>query len=583
MSEGRRALLYARVSTEEQARHGYSLRQQLEELRAYCKREGYKVVAEVEDPGYSGLYLERPGLDQVRDLVEAGGVSVVVAQDADRISREPAHRALLDEEMERYCTRLMALDDWGDDSHEGQLLRYMKGWVSKGESLKFAERSRRNLVKKVKEGRVIRGNQAPYGFRYAEDGETLLISEPEMGVVRRIFHMVGVEGHSLGEVQRTFKREGIPSAMGGGWPRSTIRYLLLNDLYRPLSIDEVSACGWVSPQVVRALDEKRVYGLWTWKKKAVKRWIERAPEGGYRKRVKNTDNPRDEWLAVPVDVSEASLSREQVETVRTELGKNQRRQPSTRAKRLWQLSGGLARCTVCGNGLSPHTVHGKDKIRPYYRCYTRFNTGLEACTNGRSTPAVALEEAVWEAVWGWLSQPDLFKRAYEKEIERRQRAMRGDPEKEARSLSEKLEKLEKKESYLLDVASDRSWPKTKLQPKLDELDRQRENVEEALRSVRNRKQSIEQLQNDMKRVWWRFNQIRDGDLRHLKPEARSVLYKAMRLGAKVDKDSAVVLTGTFSEDVSLTDLIEHHLDRTIEPPEQKKVVVTPYISHPCTS
>ena len=71
-----RAVLYARVSTDEQVR-GYSLRQQLAALRSWCEAEGYRVLEEVEDPGHSGAYLERPGLDRVRDLVESGNVSVV--------------------------------------------------------------------------------------------------------------------------------------------------------------------------------------------------------------------------------------------------------------------------------------------------------------------------------------------------------------------------------------------------------------------------------------------------------------------------------------------------------------------------
>jgi Resolvase, N terminal domain len=54
-----RAVIYARVSTDEQERSGYSLRQQLEALRDYCKREGYEVVAEVEDGGQSGASLVR--------------------------------------------------------------------------------------------------------------------------------------------------------------------------------------------------------------------------------------------------------------------------------------------------------------------------------------------------------------------------------------------------------------------------------------------------------------------------------------------------------------------------------------------
>ncbi len=73
------AILYARVSTEEQARSGYSLAQQIEALRAYAEQEGYQVLEEVSDRGQSGASLERPGMDRVRDLVTAGGVSVVLA------------------------------------------------------------------------------------------------------------------------------------------------------------------------------------------------------------------------------------------------------------------------------------------------------------------------------------------------------------------------------------------------------------------------------------------------------------------------------------------------------------------------
>src|SRR5215210_7521807 len=100
----KRAILYALVSTDEQARTGYSLAQQLEALREYAAREGYEVLEEVEDPGQSGASLERPGMDRVRDLVTAGGVSIVLAQDRDRFSREPAYTYLLKREFEEYGT-----------------------------------------------------------------------------------------------------------------------------------------------------------------------------------------------------------------------------------------------------------------------------------------------------------------------------------------------------------------------------------------------------------------------------------------------------------------------------------------------
>jgi hypothetical protein len=79
--DGRAVVLYARVSTEEQARTGYSLAQQVEALREYAVREGYEILEEVIDPGQSGGSLERPGMERVRDLVAASSVSVVLAQE----------------------------------------------------------------------------------------------------------------------------------------------------------------------------------------------------------------------------------------------------------------------------------------------------------------------------------------------------------------------------------------------------------------------------------------------------------------------------------------------------------------------
>jgi site-specific DNA recombinase len=111
-SEGR-AVLYARVSTEEQAKSGYSLAQQMEALRQYAAREGYEVQEEVADPGQSGASLERPGMDRVRDLVAEGGVSVVLAQDRDRFAREPAYHYLLRREFEEHGTKIRALNDRG--------------------------------------------------------------------------------------------------------------------------------------------------------------------------------------------------------------------------------------------------------------------------------------------------------------------------------------------------------------------------------------------------------------------------------------------------------------------------------------
>jgi len=134
----KRAILYARVSTDEQAKSGYSLAQQLEALRECAAREGYEVLHEVQDPGQSGASLERPGMDHVRDLVAAGGVSVVLAQDRDRFAREPAYLYLLRQEFaERRCN-LRALNDRGDDSPEGELTDGILDQIARYERAKIA-------------------------------------------------------------------------------------------------------------------------------------------------------------------------------------------------------------------------------------------------------------------------------------------------------------------------------------------------------------------------------------------------------------------------------------------------------------
>src|SRR5215217_5762808 len=149
----KRAVLYARVSTEEQARSGYSLALQMEALKQYAAREGYEVLEEVTDPGQSGASLERPGLDRVRELVAAGGVSVVLAQDRDRLAREPAYLYLLREEFAEHGTALQALNDRGDDSPEGQLTDGILDQIARFERLKIAERSRRGRQRKARQGK----------------------------------------------------------------------------------------------------------------------------------------------------------------------------------------------------------------------------------------------------------------------------------------------------------------------------------------------------------------------------------------------------------------------------------------------
>jgi site-specific DNA recombinase len=157
----KRAILYARVSTDEQARSGYSLAQQIEALRAYAARQGYEVLEEVVDPGQSGASLKRPGMDSVRVLVAASGVFVVLAQDRDRFAREPAYHYLLRREFEEHGCNIRALNDCGDDSPEGELTDGVLDQLAKYERAKFTERSSRGKLQKARQGKIIATMKPP--------------------------------------------------------------------------------------------------------------------------------------------------------------------------------------------------------------------------------------------------------------------------------------------------------------------------------------------------------------------------------------------------------------------------------------
>ena len=93
--------LYARVSTERQQERG-TVGSQLEALRAAAQADGYEIVEEFVDEGYSGARLDRPGLDALRDAAEAGLLEAVLCLCADRLARAYAYQVLILDELDRF-------------------------------------------------------------------------------------------------------------------------------------------------------------------------------------------------------------------------------------------------------------------------------------------------------------------------------------------------------------------------------------------------------------------------------------------------------------------------------------------------
>src|SRR5829696_4770925 len=256
----KRAILYTRVSGDEQRKKGYSLSDQRDALRTWASESGCQVVEEIEDAGFSGAYLERPGLDKVRALVRGKAADAVVVLFRDRIARG-VYAQLLAEEFRQHGARLVALNSRGDDSPDGELGDNILDVIAAWERKKIAERMNRGKVGKAREGKIVAGPRPSYGYRFNESRDAYLVDEEKMVVARRIFEMVGAKGMTLNSVRCAFEDEGIPSPSGRRrWNRQFMRNLITDDVYLPHTLEEIA--DLVSPDVASRLDAGALYGVW---------------------------------------------------------------------------------------------------------------------------------------------------------------------------------------------------------------------------------------------------------------------------------------------------------------------------------
>ena len=537
----KRAILYARVSTDEQARSGYSLAQQLEALRAYAAREGYEVLEEVVDPGESGASLERPGMDRVRDLVAAGGVSAVLAQDRDRFSREPAYLYLLREEFAEHSTTLKCLNDRGDDSPEGQLTDGILDQLAKYERAKTAERSRRGKKQKAKGGKIL-SSRAAYGFSFNESRDGYVVDPEQAAVLRRIFYMAGVERRSLCAIRNQLRQDGVPSSTGKPiWDIQAIRKLLKRDLYRPHSFEELRRAG-VSEEVLRGVDPEGRYGLYYFgeRRERRKRISQASPSeaGGrvYRYRYTSGTRPPEERVAVPVP--DAGIPLAWVEAARASLAKNRR--PANAGRRFWDLSGGILRCSECGRAMSARSALKKYF---YYACTVGPAKRKPGCEAKKFHKAAELEEWVWGKLCSILTDPEKLRAGLEEMIERERQAMLGDPVKEASLLQKRLAKIAERRRRYQEMAAQGLIDFEELRERLAHLEEERIDTQAAYEAIRSRNERLEGLERGRRDLLEHYATLVPEELQRLPHEERHKVYKIVRLVVKLSPEGDLEMSG----------------------------------------
>jgi site-specific DNA recombinase len=541
------AITYSRVSTLEQAQSGYSLRQQTEALRAYCEAEGWRIVDQIEDGGHSGADLVRPGLDRLRDRVAQGGVQVVIAQDRDRFAREP-YLYLLKQELTAHGCLMRTLNGRGDDSPEGELTEGIIGQIAKFERAKLTERSRRGRTQKARQGKVLRGKRAPYGFRHDESGEALVVHEEEMATVERMFRMAA-NGLGPQAIMTRLNAEGLPSPTGRAWVHPTIRQILKSDLYVPYSREELA--GMVPADTLARLEGDEAGVWWFGKKKTTVtgKTLSEPDENGERRvkvHTRTEIRPVQERVGVPVP---AHLPRRLVDEARARLAANRPKTLKHEARE-WELRG-LVRCS-CGWKMGTHTARssGYGKTYSYYTCNGRRQRGKASSCQQRAVPAEGLEQRVWEAVESLLGRPEELVAALDRRIEREKNA-NGNPEREAAAWARRIEDVERQRERAQDAYLAGAFTVEELTAKLAALDGQRGTAEKELAACRKRGGKVAELERARDALLNRrpllFTAVGDDERRAQAPEERREVYREHRIEVKIGADGEPVVTGLFGE------------------------------------
>ena len=201
-----RAILYVRVSTDEQAASGLGLDAQRDTLRAEAERRGWTYTW-AEDAGYSGKNLDRPALEQAFASLRAGEADVLAVAKLDRLSRSVVDFAGVMDTARREGWGLVALDLGVDTSTPA-------GEMMANVMASFAQYERRLIGQRTSAALAVKRSQ---GVRLGRP-----VNVPE-GVAKAI-RKARMAGATYRAIAESLNDAGVPTAQGGkAWHPSTVR------------------------------------------------------------------------------------------------------------------------------------------------------------------------------------------------------------------------------------------------------------------------------------------------------------------------------------------------------------------------
>lgn len=219
--------LYMRVSTEDQAREGFSLPEQKERLEAYCKFKGFVIKDYYTDAGISaktGNY--RPEFERLKEDIKSKKINTIIALKQDRITRsifdwEELMRFLEENDAYLDCVN----DDINTTNVNGKMVSRILMSVSQQEIERTSERTKVGLAGAIKQGHI--PHQAPLGYKH--ENKKLVIDHLTKDVVIRIFELYH-KGMSYQKISTLFNKEQVLGKTN--WRDSSIVAILENEIYK---------------------------------------------------------------------------------------------------------------------------------------------------------------------------------------------------------------------------------------------------------------------------------------------------------------------------------------------------------------
>lgn len=219
---------YVRVSTSEQAEHGYSIDEQTDRLKSYCKAMEWKIVKVYTDGGYSGANTNRPALQDLILASQSHSIDAVVVYKLDRLSRSQKDTlALIEGFIDNDVAFISMTESFDTSTPFGKATAGILSCFAQLERENIKERTSLGKEARAKEGKFHGGGFAPIGYDYV-DGQ-LLINESEAEQIRMI-HSLFQQGNSFRSIEKIMCEKGY-AHKNGTWYPNNVKRVLLNPLY----------------------------------------------------------------------------------------------------------------------------------------------------------------------------------------------------------------------------------------------------------------------------------------------------------------------------------------------------------------